>query len=805
MGMNGVSKPWLDRAKTTAERVDLLLKEMTREEKVAQMIQISHSIVTPDVADDWAKKGAGSFLHTLGNDARRIQRLATGSRLGIPVLFGIDAIHGHAIHNGATVFPSQLALASSWEPEAAEKVGEVTAREVTAEGLHWTFSPVFCLGRDLRWGRIDETFGEDPYLSGKMGAAIVRGYQGKDPAAADRIAACAKHYVAYGESSGGRDSYDAPVSFRKVRDTFLPPFAEAVRAGCLTVMAGYEPVDGVPVSANKKLLRTMLKDELGFDGFVVTDWSNVTSLLTRHRMGKDAKDVSRLALEAGNDMIMTSPEFYEATLEAMAESERGAPEDYTKLAGFVDDAVRRILSVKFRVGLFDVAEKVKTSPIEEDPSAAAAAAVFNCAEHQRVNLEVARKSITLLKNEMVGGIPALPIQGPKGAENARDADSPARDEDPAKSDSSATGVSSAPSIDAGRATSPAQSAPRARTVRNIAVIGPNADAVRAQFGDWTFFTHPLPHLDAKPTFRVTTMLDGIRAIAEREGALVSFEKGCDMFDPANQSIAAAVAAAEKADIAFLAVGDTLQQTGEHQDRANLALSGAQDELARALGAACRRKGIPLVALLVNGKPLEFGAVAEAADAVIETFNSGTLGGQAAAEIIFGRAEPEGRLPISFPRATGQLPVYYSQIPGWHEGKYYDCEETPLFAFGEGLAYTDFRYDAVELSRATAGAGDTVDVIVTVTNSGARDGTETVQVYATDAVASIVRPVRELKAFAKVRLRAGETKKVAVPLPVDSLALVNIDEKTVLEPGDFEILAGHDSRPQSLLSATLTVR
>ncbi|HOF85477.1 MAG TPA: glycoside hydrolase family 3 N-terminal domain-containing protein, partial [Treponemataceae bacterium] len=275
------NKPWLDSTLPVENRVALLMEAMTTDEKIAQMVQISYSIVTPDEADEWARKGAGSFLHILGNNSRRIQRLATETRLGIPVIFGIDAIHGHAIHNGATVFPSQLALACSWNPELAEKMGEVTAREVAAEGLHWAFSPVFCLARDLRWGRVDETFGEDPFLAGKLGCAVVRGYQGSNPADGERIIACAKHYIAYGESTGGRDSYDSSVSMRTVRDIFLPPFAEAARAGCLTFMAGYEPIDRVPCSAHKKLLRDVLKDELGFSGFVVTDWSNLTSLIER--------------------------------------------------------------------------------------------------------------------------------------------------------------------------------------------------------------------------------------------------------------------------------------------------------------------------------------------------------------------------------------------------------------------------------------------------------------------------------------------------------------------------------------------
>lgn len=739
-------RSWLDCKKTTSERVDLLLKAMTTEEKVAQMVQISYSIITPDEADDWAKKGVGSVLHCLGDDARRIQRLATENRLGIPVLFGIDAIHGHAIHNGATVFPSQLALAASWNPENAERMAAITAREVNAEGLHWTFSPVLCLGRDPRWGRTDETFGEDPFLAGRMGAAAVRGYQGSDPSASDRIVACAKHFIAYGESTGGRDSYDSSVSMRAVRDLFLPPFEEALKAGCRTVMAGYESIDRTPCSAHRRLLKDVLKGELGFDGFVVTDWMNVRSLLTRHKMAATMEEASLIALEAGNDMIMTTPEFYRAILDLL---ERGEADIEA-----VDEAVRRILTVKFEAGLFDNPDKVKTLPLAEDPAAAALSKVFNCPEHRQANLEMARECMVLLKNDSVGGLPALPLGG--------------------------------------------------RRVRKIAVIGPMADSVRSQVGDWTFFTHPVPHYDAVPTFRVDTMLDGIRSLAGQRGIEVEFEKGCDSRDPAVESIDAARELARQADAVILCVGDTLQETGETHDRSDLALSGAQDELAEAVSAVCRERGIPLAAVLVNGKPLEFARVTAAADAVLETFNSGTHGGIAAAEILFGEVNPSGRLPISFPRTTGQVPVYYNQIPGWHEGRYVDCEESPLFAFGEGLSYTSFRYDSLALSASRVRSGDTLEVAVTLTNTGDREGIETVQVYVSDLVASIVTPVKELKGFARVTVAPGASVTVRIPLPADSLSLVNAEEKRVLEPGDFLVFAGHDARSGSLLEARLTV-
>lgn len=759
--MHTSSRPWTNAALTTENRVDLLLSAMTLEEKVAQMVQISYSIVSPDEADRWAHIGAGSFLHILGDNARRIQRLATETRLGIPVIFGIDAIHGHAIHNGATVFPTQLALAASWNPSLAEKMGEVTAREVAAEGLHWAFSPVFCLGRDLRWGRIDETFGEDPYLAGKMGAAVVRGYQGPDPASSGRIIACAKHYIAYGESTGGRDSYDSSVSMRTVREVFLPPFEEAIKAGCETFMAGYESVDRVPCSAHEELIRDILKGELKFSGFVVTDWSNLTSLVKRQRVAKDAREAARVAVKAGNDMIMTSPEFYEA---ALAEIRAGSIP-----LGEIDDAVRRILTVKFRAGIFDNPEKVKTTALADDPSARASEAMFNCESHRRENLETARASMVLLKNRDVRGTPALPIRGKRD-----------------------------------QGTGMVVPIARAREVRTIAIIGPNADSVRAQFGDWTFFTHPTPHLDAVPTFRVTTMLEGFKALAKERGIRVLHDKGCDIIDPERNTIARARRLAAKADVVFVCVGDTLVQTGETHDRVDLSLTGAQNALVEELSAVCSKRGIPLVSILVNGKPLEFARVAEASDAVLETFNSGTEGGTAAAEIAFGLYNPSGRLPISFPRATGQLPVYYNQLPGWHEGSYQDCPGDPLFAFGEGLSYSSFRYGTVKLSSARVTADETITVSVDVTNAGDCAGTETVQLYVSDRFASIVTPVKSLKAFTHVTVPAGATITAELPLEIRSLAIVLPDGSKIVEPGEFDILVGHDSRSESLVAATLTV-
>lgn len=336
--------------KQIAARAEALLSSMTLEEKAAQMIQVPYAIVGREESLRWARLGAGSFLHVLGDDAREIQKTAMEeSRLGIPVLFGIDAIHGHGLNDHATIFPTQLAVACSFDSEVAYAMGRVTAREVAADGLHWTFSPVLCLGRDTRWGRVDETFGEDPYLAGEMGAAIIRGYQGEDLADGEHILACAKHYIGYGEAVGARDSCDTEMTYRKLREVFLPPFDRAVRAGVGSIMTAYGSIDGTPFTADETSLRDILRGELGFDGFVVTDWDNVNSLVRRQHVAETVEQASVMAAKAGNDMIMTSTQFYDAVIEAVR---AGGMEERV-----LDEAVRHILTVKLRINLFEKPEK----------------------------------------------------------------------------------------------------------------------------------------------------------------------------------------------------------------------------------------------------------------------------------------------------------------------------------------------------------------------------------------------------------------------------------------------------------------
>jgi len=693
-------------------RVSSILSQMTLAEKAAQMVQVPFAYVTEEEALLWARRGAGSFLHVLGEDALRIQREAMNTRLGIPVLFGIDAIHGHGLNRRAAIFPSQLAAACAWDPSLVEEMGRITAREVAADGLHWTFSPVLCLGRDTRWGRIDETFGEDPYLVGELGAAIIRGYQGDDIADGEHILACAKHYIGYGDAVGGRDSCDTEMTFRKLRETFLPPFARAVEAGVATVMTAYGSIDGTPFTASRKAMREILRGELGFEGVVVTDWDNVNSLVENQHVAADPDEAALLAARAGNDMIMTTTAFYESAIRLV---ESGKLEE-----AVLDEAVRNILRVKVRMGLF------------ERPMDRGTPDCIGSEAHRDSALIAARESVTLLKNDGV-----LPL---------------------------------------------------ANGIRRIAVVGANADDIRAQYGDWTYFTHPHMSPKAIPARPYVTLLEGLRACSERKGIKAVYARGCGPLPDAADDLDAAVSVAQDADVIVFAVGDVIEQAGEYRDRADLSLSGRQEELFSRLSALKK----PIITVLISTKPLCVTRETEDSSAFIAAFNGGMYGGQAVAEAIFGEINPGGRLPISFPRHSGQIPVYYNSLPGWHGGRYVDLPESPLFAFGEGLSYTSFEYSDLRVDP------DTLQLRVSLRNTGARAGSETAQVYLRDLVSSVITPVKRLIAFQKVSLAAGEMRALTFQLKREDFSLVLPDERRVVEPGAFALFAGGSSKDQDLL-------
>ena len=688
-----------------------MLSKMTLEEKVAQMIQVPYKMVGREESLRWAEMGAGSFLHVLGDDAREIQETARKTRLGIPVLFGIDAIHGHGLNDHATIFPSQLAAACSWDPDQIRRIGEITAREVATDGLHWTFSPVLCLGRDTRWGRIDETFGEDPTLAGILGAAIIEGYQGKDLSDNEHILACAKHYLGYGEAVGARDACDSECTERKIREVFLPPFARAVKAGCATIMTAYGSIDGTPLTIHRRLLHELLRDELGFDGFVVTDWDNVRSLVTRQHVRETLADASVAAAEAGNDMIMTTLEFYDAMLEAIARD--------PGRSHIVDAAVLHILTIKYEMGLFEQPEK-KGRP-----------GCIGCEAHTAAALEAARSTITLLKNDGM-----LPLS---------------------------------------------------RDIHTVAVIGPNADDLQAQYGDWTYFSHPMPDREHPPVRPFTTFREGMEHLGARHGVRILYAKGCSQISSPEDDLDAAVRLAEQADAVFFACGDMIDQIGESKDRADLSLSGRQDELFSRLISL----GKPVCTVLISSKPLCIPMEAALSNAVICAFNGGMFGGEAIAEAAFGELNPSGHLPISFPRHSGQVPVYYNYLPGWHNGKYCDLPDTPLFAFGEGLSYTSFNIENLEADP------ETLEIHFHLMNTGTRAGIALVQIYVRDLVSSVLTPVKRLAAFKRVSLEAGEQQKCVIQLSPDDFSLITADGRTVVEPGDFRIMAGFSSREEDL--------
>jgi beta-glucosidase len=710
-------------ALSVEERVADLLGRMTLEEKVGQLMMCDAR------GEDLSFINTiqpGSILHILGEKIGRAMDLAAQNRLGIPLLVGEDGIHGHSFWKGSTIFPTQLALAASWNPELIEQVGRVTAEEMVPTGAHWTFSPVLCLARDLRWGRTGETFGEDPYLIGEFGAALIRGYQGQgldDPTA---VLATAKHYAGYSETQGGRDASEADTSRRKLRSYFLPPFERAARAGAMTFMTGYQSMEGVPSTANHWLLTEVLKDEWGFRGVLVTDWDNVGRLVKEQKVCATYADAAIVALRAGNDIIMTTPEFYEGALEAVRSG---------RLAeAAIDGPCARLLALKFRMGLFENPRR---------PDLHRAAAEVARPEHRAVNLAAARQSLVLLQNN--GLLPLDPAQ-----------------------------------------------------VQSVAVIGPNADDDVQQLGDWTLGAAQYPaEFGKQPREKTVTILDGIRALAPA-GCTISYARGCSIIDDDLSGLSTAVAAAQAADVVVAVVGDHLNFVGETLSTATLELQGGQMALLDAL----EKTGKPLIVVLVNSKPLVLPPAAKRAAAIVECFNPGMQGGQALAEVLFGKLNPAGKLTISIPVHVGQQPVFYSQVRGQHGSRYADLTQEPLFPFGHGLSFTQYQYSHLQCHPRTLARGQAVAVAVEVENTGRCAGDEIVQVYVSDVVTSATWVNKALKSFARVHLVPGERKTVRVELPWEAFEIVNAEGCRVVEPGEFEILVGPSSRDGDLLKATV---
>ncbi len=714
------------------DRVADLLARMTLEEKVGQMMQLpADDEANIALLEEWH---IGSYLHASGTICTSLQQRALNSRLGIPLLFGIDAIHGHCFEDGSVVFPSQLAMACSWDTELLREAGRITASEVRASGMHWTFSPVLCLGRDTRWGRVGETFGEDPWLVGELAAAMIEGYQGDDLSGEDAILACAKHYVAYGEALGGRDAYEVNLSKRQLKSLFLPPFEKAVKsARAATLMTAYQTIDGLACSANKWLLQNVAKDTWDMDGFIVTDWNNIGSLVDKQGVAQNLKEAAYQGLLAGNDMIMNTPSFFHDAIALVNEGRIGEAR--------IDDSVQRILRCKFRLGLFDEGPENNKRKIPKRD-----------AKSWHASLEASRRSIVLLKNDNL-----LPIN--------------------------------------------------AKTCKKILVVGANANCKIAQLGDWSF--GPGSSNLGLHSAETVTLLSALTASAAQNNFSVEYVAGAAPADNTFNEVERAAAAAANADLVIACVGDTQYEYGEYFDRANLTLSGHQQALLEAVKATDTK----LAVVFIASKPLAIPWVKDNADAILCAFNPGPKAGVAMEEILFGRYNPSGKLTISFPHCAGQLPVYYNKYSGWHAAlaeqldmreRYVDLPEEPVFSFGFGLSYTAFRYSNLSVVKPVLKKDEHLEVTVVLTNIGERRGVEITQVYVNDLVSSVSTPMKELKAFARAELEAGESAQLRFSLSYDDLSLVNTELERVVELGSFELMIGASSRDEDLLSATFDI-
>ena len=745
------------------ERVADLVGRMTREEKVGQMMQLdARSGVDKEVVD----QHAGSLLHVSPQNMIKADKAVHRTRLGIPLLIGDDCIHGHSFFRGATIFPEQLGMAASFDPELVQRMGRATAQEVATTGVHWTFSPVLCIARDTRWGRVDETFGEDPFLIGEMASAMVRGYQGGSAMTGtlpkDAVLATAKHFAGYSETQGGRDASEADLSHRKLLSWFLPPFERLAKEGVATFMLGYESIDGVPVTINNWLLNEVLRGEWGYQGTLITDWDNVGRMVWEQKVQPDYARAAAAAVKAGNDLIMTTPGFYQGALDAL-DAGLLREED-------LDRAVRHILALKFRMGLFE-------DPRLPDPEAQKA--VINSPEHQELNLQVAQESAVLLKNDGI-----LPLFGGVGADGCPGDDS----------------------------------------AHSIALVGPLIDDAQNQLGDWAGGSGQCDWIKDQPREMISTVADGLRQELPENWRL-GCEQGVDVLrlvgDPAGPlfpdgqprpKVAApatidqdrfdrAVDLARQSDLVVAVVGDVVQLVGEGRSTATLELYGPQRDLLDALA----QTGKPMVIVLMSSKPLILPPSAQSARALIWQPDPGMRGGRALARILTGKVEPTGRLPITFPRHAGQLPVYYNQIRGQHGDRYADLTQEPAFAFGQGMGYTTFAYGKPQIDGPDAvGPEDRVRVTVDLTNTGQRPGTEVVQAYISDLVTSVSWADRELKAFQRIQLDPGQTRKVVFDLPVSEWTLVDADCNRRVEPGQFQVLVGSSSRREDLQAVTVTV-
>jgi len=707
-------------------RVDSVLALMTLDEKIGQLtlytsdMDQTGAFLRPEYIEDIKKGNVGAIFNAYGAEyTRKLQEMAVKeTRLGIPLLFGYDVIHGHR-----TIFPMPLAEASSWDLDMIQRAAEVAAAEATAEGLHWTFAPMVDIARDPRWGRIIEGSGEDVFLGSQIAAARVRGFQGTDIRALNTMAATVKHFAAYGAAQAGRDYHSVDMSERQLRETYLPPFKAAIDAGALSIMTAFNDVAGVPATASRFLMNDILRDEWNFKGFVVTDYTAIMEL-RNHAVASDEFHASELALNAGVDMSMQDG-YFQLTLAELVKQGRVKESD-------IDTAVRRVLRVKFMLGLFD--DPYRYSDLDRQN------AEVMKPENIQAAREMAHKSMVLLKNENN----ALPLS---------------------------------------------------KSVRTIAVVGPLSEARRELIGSWSA---------AGDWAKSVTLLEGIKNAVPN--ARVIHADGCDINCTSTSGFQAAVNAARQADVVILALGEAYWMSGEAASRSDINLPGMQQQLAEAI----HKTGKPVVAVLMNGRPLTINWLDENIPSILQTWFLGTTTGDAIADVLFGDVNPSGKLPITYPRNVGQIPIYYNMLPTGrpfkaedkYTTKYLDVPNEPLYVFGYGLSYTTFAYSDLTVSAASMLPTDTLTVTVTLTNTGSRAGEEVVQLYIRDKVASISRPVKELKGFVKVSLEPGEARSIRFVINQNDLSFYKEDLSFGWEPGDFDVFVGGNSR--DVLNATFTL-
>jgi len=714
--------------KTIEEKVDALLSEMTLKEKVGQMNQYTSffDVTGPAPKDGDSKMRyehirtgqVGSMLNVRGaKQVREMQKLAVeNSRLGIPIIFGFDVIHGHK-----TVAPIPLAEAASWDLEAIEKSARIAAIEAAAEGLNWTFAPMVDISRDARWGRVMEGAGEDPYLGSRIAAARVSGFQGDDLTDDNTIAACAKHFAGYGFAESGKDYNTADVGTSTLYNVILPPFKAANDAGVMTFMNSFNELNGVPATGDKFLHRDILKGEWGFEGFMVSDWGSIKEMIA-HGFAADGVHASEIAANAGSDMDMES-HLYIVHLQKLVEEGKV---DEAK----IDDAVKRILRVKFKLGLFDDPYKYCDEAREKT--------LIYAPEHKAAALDMAKKSIVLLKNEN-------------------------------------------------------NTLPLSKKRQKIALIGPLADEKNSPLGNWRL---------ASENNIATSVLEGMQAykkskITHQKGVNLTigdtpFHMHVKVNTDDNTGIKEAVEAAKKSDVVVMVLGEHGMQSGEGRSRADIGLPGLQQQLLEAVHAVNPN----IVLVLMNGRPLAIPWAAEHVPAIVEAWHLGIESGNAIAQGLYGDYNPSGKLPMTFPRDVGQVPIYYNHKNTGRPGPidmvfwshYSDQVNTPLYAFGHGLSYTTFEYNDLKVSK----KGKSCEVSVKVKNTGKTDGEEVVQLYIRDRVASVTRPVQELKGFEKIMLKSGESQTVKFTLTNKELGFYNNQGKFVVESGAFDVMVGGSS-------------